>query len=244
MLVEGAEARFLPPKHVLSVFVPLAPMQRQIYKDFVESQRWTSIAEKVEKSGNAGTAKVLGSIMAVQKLCNHPCLLRNASGNQVQEGFEAAQPFFDELDAEDRAAGEGRTRGARKLRPELSAKMHLTLRLLQDVRATTTDKVVVISYSGMTLDLLEQLCRDQQWGCVRLDGSMAVARRHKVRRVAIVLTFGPNCSIRLDFSRGMFWRIVRDSLCGSFKFQQISTTTLTFITSCVVSGCPLNALPY
>ena len=52
--------------------------------------------------------------------------------------------------------------------------------LLALTRATTDDKVVLVSNYTQTLDLFEQLCRLRHYQHVRLDGSMSIKKRQRM----------------------------------------------------------------
>jgi DNA repair and recombination RAD54-like protein len=48
------------------------------------------------------------------------------------------------------------------------------------IKATTDDKIVLVSNYTQTLDLFEKLCELRKYGFTRLDGSMAIKKRMKV----------------------------------------------------------------
>lgn len=52
--------------------------------------------------------------------------------------------------------------------------------MLASIKATTTDKIVLVSNYTQTLDLFERLCRKRTYGYVRLDGTMSIKKRSKV----------------------------------------------------------------
>jgi DNA repair and recombination RAD54-like protein len=61
-----------------------------------------------------------------------------------------------------------------------SGKLIVLERMLHKIKSTTKDKIVLISNYTQTLDLFENLCGGRGWGCLRLDGSMAVKKRQKL----------------------------------------------------------------
>ena len=69
----------------------------------------------------------------------------------------------------------------RRLQTELSGKLCVLDCILALVKSTTNDKIVLISNYTQTLDLFEKLCRVRNYPCVRLDGSMSIKKRAKVR---------------------------------------------------------------
>ena len=68
--------------------------------------------------------------------------------------------------------------------------------MLAHIKQYTDDRIVLISNATQTLDLMERMCRNKKYGftpiakgttdrgfrygCVRLDGSMAVSKRTKI----------------------------------------------------------------
>ncbi len=59
-------------------------------------------------------------------------------------------------------------------------KMSVLDYLLAVTRATTDDKVVLVSNYTQTLDIFEKLCRLRCYPYVRLDGSMSIKKRQKM----------------------------------------------------------------
>ena len=68
-----------------------------------------------------------------------------------------------------------------KLRPELSGKLTVLDCLLAVVKSSSSDKVVLVSNYTQTLDMFENLCHLRNYGYVRLDGSMTIKKRAKVK---------------------------------------------------------------
>ncbi len=53
-------------------------------------------------------------------------------------------------------------------------------KMITMMRKISDDKIVLISNYTQTLDLIQILCREKRWGCVRLDGSMVPQKRQKL----------------------------------------------------------------
>ena len=105
----------------------------------------------VAKFINAGKGtSTLAAITKLKKLCNHPDLV------------EESHPVPS------------------KLNVELSGKFKVLDSLLAVVKATTDDKVVLVSNYTQTLDFFEKMCQLRGYGFTRLDGSMAIKKRMKV----------------------------------------------------------------
>ena len=52
--------------------------------------------------------------------------------------------------------------------------------MLAKIRASTDDRVVLISNYTQTLDLFEELCKKRNYRFVRLDGSLSTIKRQKL----------------------------------------------------------------
>jgi DNA repair and recombination protein RAD54 and RAD54-like protein len=159
----------LPPKAVQVVFCPPTDIQYLLYETFLQSK----MASKLISGKNTD---VLPAINALMKLCNSPLLVYTAG--DYSEKKKAAS-FFDECqDLFPDCMTRGR--GAKASMPFLSGKLRVAHKLLCEVRATTTDKFVIVSNYTQTLGLFEMMCRENGWSFLRLDGATTVKKRQKL----------------------------------------------------------------
>ena len=64
--------------------------------------------------------------------------------------------------------------------PERSGKFLVLFRLMSTLRNTSRDRIVIVSNTTQTLDLVESMCNDNNWPQLRLDGSIAAQKRTKL----------------------------------------------------------------
>lgn len=62
----------------------------------------------------------------------------------------------------------------------LIGKLLALVSLLHQIKKTTADRVVIVSYYTKTLDLLEKLCQEHEFQFVRLDGSTLATKRQPI----------------------------------------------------------------
>ncbi|XP_065345333.1 DNA repair and recombination protein RAD54-like [Cloeon dipterum] len=165
-------SKYLPKKVEHVVCCKMAPLQEQLYEQFVKSEAVKRTVLAAEE-GDTGSKKkgsslsALSSITSLKKLCNHPDLIMEKIMER-SEGFEKAHLLFpDKYDP-------------KKVLPELSGKVSVLDTLLAIIRSTSQDKVVLVSNYTQTLDFFEKLCRARQYPYVRLDGTMSIKKRAKV----------------------------------------------------------------
>jgi DNA repair and recombination RAD54-like protein len=169
-------ARFLPPKKLFNVFVAPSEFQRRLYHCFLKS----NVARKVlQDADKKVTASVFTTIKRLQKLVNHPFLVRSAGFHKLEAGFddEEAQNLFAEVDALDK----GLRNQQRPVRQELSGKMELLYSIMKQIQASKSgDRIVIISNWTSTLDLVEKMCEHNRWPVHRLDGTTSTTKRMKL----------------------------------------------------------------
>ena len=155
-------SKYLPVKYEHVVFCNLAPFQLDLYNYFVQSP---DIKALLRGKGS----QPLKAIGMLKKLCNHPDLL------SLPDDLPGCGQFFPD----DYVPKDARGRD-REVKSWYSGKMQVLDRMLARIRADTNDKIVLISNFTQTLDLFDKLCRSRGYGCLRLDGTMAVNKRQKL----------------------------------------------------------------
>ncbi|GBE60424.1 DNA repair protein [Babesia ovata] len=160
-------SKVLPPKINMNVFCNLTETQQVLYKAFANS----ATCRKLVNSDEPVMAKTLGAILNFMKLCNHPCLIKPGSSMKSTAADETLQKIHATCPW---------NASNRSCYPELSAKTLLLFRLLHNIRATTNDRIVIISNYTQTIDVFERLCKQCNYPCVRLDGTLAIKKRHKL----------------------------------------------------------------
>ncbi|RKF76930.1 DNA repair protein rhp54 [Golovinomyces cichoracearum] len=155
-------SKYLPVKYEHVVFCRLSPFQLNLYNLFITSPQIQALL----RGKGSQPLKAIGML---KKLCNHPDLLK------LPEDL----PGSENLWPEDYVPKEARGRD-RDVRPHYSGKMQVLDRMLARIRYDTNDKIVLISNYTQTLDMFDKLCRERQYGSLRLDGTMNVTKRQKL----------------------------------------------------------------
>lgn len=159
-------SEYLPVKYEHIVFCGLSDFQKRLYNHYLRSKEVNKLLK------GQGTQSLQG-INILKKICSHPDLIN------IQEDV----PNYETLVPEDwvppsqRLVGRNRS-GA--VCPWYSGKFMVLSRMLARIRADTNDKIVLVSNYTQTLDMIELLCRDQRYGSIRLDGTMAINKRQKL----------------------------------------------------------------
>lgn len=159
-------SKYLPKKIEQVVLCNLTPLQKSIYESFVNSD---TIRRSLKNEGAKMSSSSLAAITSLKKLVNHPDLIFELCRNK-KEGFENALDCYPA----------NYDPGSGRLQPGLSGKLAILDCLLAFVKASTNDKVVLVSNYTQTLDLFERLSRLRNYAYVRLDGSMTIKKRAKV----------------------------------------------------------------
>jgi len=194
--VNTLNAQHLPPKLVQVVCINLTDVQRNMYEYLLQKMEKSNVLEG--KQSNA-----LGWIQLLMKLSNHPRLIadedpsnemggggsrRGCAANRAKvrynqndgvmaEMLSGVSAFLPYEDCGGGYGGRGGT-GGPPVRPEWSGKMFVLWRLMIEMRRPhVRDKIVIVSNYTQTLDLIGKMCRENNWGFCRLDGSIGMKKR-------------------------------------------------------------------
>jgi len=155
-------SKYLPVKYEYVIFCELSDLQKKLYKYFLTSPE----IKRLMRGQHSQPLKAIGML---KKLCNHPNLLTLPSDIK---GSEKILP-------EDYVDPHGYSR-VHEIQTWYSGKFSMLERFLFKIDRETDDKIVVISNYTQTLDLVEKLCRQNRFGCLRLDGTMNINKRQKL----------------------------------------------------------------
>lgn len=147
-------AEFLPPRTDYIVFCRPTKVQASVYRSIVGSQAFLAAMNT--------TTFVLQLINVLKKACNSPSLLlkSNDSGEDRVSSDLLADVSPSDLKF-----------------PGISGKIRVLDALLREIKATTDEKVVVVSNYTSTLDVLGNLMTSLDYSFLRLDGSTATNKR-------------------------------------------------------------------
>ncbi|ETN43026.1 uncharacterized protein HMPREF1541_02184 [Cyphellophora europaea CBS 101466] len=148
----------LPTKTEYVLFCKATPEQALVYRNVVSSPMFRSAL------GSMDTALQLITIL--KKLCNSPALMK--APNSSDESTSSSLTTLNEM------LPTGMTRYYRN---SMSAKIRLLDILLQQIRTTTDEKVVLVSNYTSTLNLMGDLLESSGLKSLRLDGSVPAKQR-------------------------------------------------------------------
>jgi DNA repair and recombination RAD54-like protein len=153
----------VPTKYEYIVFCKMTEPQIKVYKHFAKLglKKILSDEEKAErgKSKSTGGQDSLKAMILMKKIVNHPALLVE---KDIPPGLLPPDFNFNECQT------------------QYSGKFMLLDGMIRQMKAESTDKIVLISNYTQTLDLIDKLCRTRRWPNFRLDGTMTIAKRQKI----------------------------------------------------------------
>ncbi|KAK6204507.1 P-loop containing nucleoside triphosphate hydrolase protein [Scheffersomyces amazonensis] len=158
-------SKYLPVKYEYVLFTGLSTFQRALYDHFIK-------APEIKKLIKGQGSQPLKAIGMLKKLCTHPDLLN------LPDDLEGCEKYIPEdYISSLNNMGSGRNR---EVQSWYSGKFMILERFLYKIRTETNDKIVLISNYTQTLDLIEKLCRNKKYGCLRLDGTLSINKRQKL----------------------------------------------------------------
>ena len=164
-------ADHLPDRVTLVVCIRPTPLQVALYSHFV--------AAKIA----AQSQRALPCITILKKICNHPKLVWDAVGGASSvsaHGLRECVDCFPEGYGGDASRRGGRgNRRSQNVDPNLSGKFGVLAAMLAQLRATTDDRIVVVSNYVEQLELVGKLCRAKKYPFVCLDGSTTARKRQQ-----------------------------------------------------------------
>eukprot|EP00960_Hanusia_phi_P041972 755246-Hanusia_phi.AAC.2 len=156
----------MPSKYERVIFCRPSPLQKKIYKTLLSSSELKKAIE-----GNSGQV-VFTVISKLTKALNHPDLVtaslnddENASNCSLKINVNVRDFFPAEYEP---------------LNPCHSGKLQFLFRLLEKVKASTTDRIVIVSNYTTSLDFVDTICKKLAYKTVRLDGSTEISKRSDI----------------------------------------------------------------
>ena len=173
---------FIPPKSEYIVFCRPTGWQKRVYETFLKSGYVANALDSV----NSGVQ--LQAISILRKISNAVHLFFS-SGTKGKENDDSDHNNASALD--DALRGKNVQDGSGKLRVLIS--------LLSEIRANTDEKVVVVSNFTKTIDLIEDVCRTNEWNTMRLDGQTPPKLRQGLVDRFNRTTASDSCNFNLNY---------------------------------------------
>ncbi|CAG8972017.1 hypothetical protein HYALB_00008302 [Hymenoscyphus albidus] len=188
----------LPAKKEFVITFSLTELQRKAYSIYVEAMKSGSGHART-KDGEIRASTVFGWVSVLQLLCNHPACFKTKLNERKEDakkelvstkGLSDSSEGADVEDAEDSSIWKIGV-SQQLVDDEMSlfqsdetdlnaielSNKTLVLCEILDASKAVNDKVLVFSQSIITLNFLEQLCKDQGRVYNRLDGKTKMANR-------------------------------------------------------------------
>ncbi|KYR01271.1 SNF2-related domain-containing protein [Tieghemostelium lacteum] len=150
--------QYLPPKIEYIVVCKLTPLQTSIYKHLIHS---------VKEGSFASTSGALPLITTLKKLSNCVELVYLPDKENPTELNQSTLSLFP------------KEWNPKIFQPQYSSKLLFVDRLLSEIRATSKDRVVIVSNYTQTLEVLAVMCRTRKYEFLQLDGSLKQESRQK-----------------------------------------------------------------
>lgn len=159
------------------LFAKPTALQADLYDQVLNSNLLKRSLEGSNETGH------LRAISVLKKIVNCPTLLastaENENENDEDEATGGSDGFFGDVKGA-LAVLHGHEPYSRDWIAVCSGKLALLDSLVSNLFEGTDEKIVIVSMSTQSLDILEQLCRTRSWPLVRLDGSTATTKRQPI----------------------------------------------------------------
>ncbi|KAI8521239.1 DNA repair and recombination protein rad54b [Branchiostoma belcheri] len=183
---EDVNNKYLPPKVEAVVFCRPTPLQLDIYRKLLCSRVLRSFLYSNRPTD--GSLHLM-CISALKKLCNDPSLIYTAAKeaeNQAPSFLEDEDELFGfdqvgESIYQDVLSLFPRGYDPNSASPEYSGKLQVLADLLGSLYSEgPRERIVVVSNYTQTLDMVQELCKVQGYGYLRLDGSTPTGKRQQI----------------------------------------------------------------
>lgn len=155
-------SEYLPVKTEYVLFCRPTPEQANLYRNVLQTPMF-----KAAVGSNEGALQM---ITILKKLCNSPNLLRPKHGSDESTPSTSLQTLNEMM-----------PKGlSRFYHNSYASKIRLLDELLHEIRATTSDKVVLVSNYTATLDLMQNLLDHSGLSHRRLDGTVPPGKRQSL----------------------------------------------------------------
>ncbi|KAI5742570.1 hypothetical protein M8J77_008720 [Diaphorina citri] len=153
------QASLLNSKRETLLVCRATPLQQSLYLRCVEY--WDARASRDSH---------LSVTHALRKICNHPGLVQQPDMME-EEGQDDLKSFLSQ---------QWSSLSDNVFSTAQSGKLLLVDSLLRYLKHKAQEKIVLVSYFTLTLDLFEVLCKEMNYACLRLDGSTNVQNRKSI----------------------------------------------------------------
>ena len=203
-------AQHLPPKLVQFLCCKLTPLQEKLYECVLNSKEarhlrdgkqtntlnslrhmlsicshpdliLSSYRQKHAADSSSAEDEVLEELNALMlnyNATNRPKVGVKTAPIAVRDGGRADRAAMRKIKMSNGFGGMSSSRSG--FDPERSGKFLVLFRLMSTLRNTCRDRIVVVSNTTQTLDLVESMCNDNNWPQLRLDGSTSAQKRTKL----------------------------------------------------------------
>ena len=156
-------SKHLPPKVMQVICCKLTSFQQKIYQRLLKSKHILDLLRKSDQQDGKQKGAVLPLMNQLKSLCNHPMILYNLMKKKNKLAKDILNLYPNNYQAKANDGG----------------KMSILIEMLINLKKNTNDRIVFISNYTSTLDIFEYICKQHNWGYVRLDGSVSVMKRQE-----------------------------------------------------------------